>query len=82
MQKDVILIGANAAPFAYFDSHGTTDNIPASKILGRGRVPLHEAFALAVDQKAALAAHAFGNQATGAINTGGMELHEFHILQR
>ena len=35
-----------------------------------------------VGEIAALAAHAFGDQAARAENAGRVELHEFHVLQR
>ncbi len=47
-----------------------------------GRIAFHEALTLGVGEITALAAHAFGDQAAGAVDAGGMELHEFHVLQR
>ena len=47
-----------------------------------GRVLRHEALALAVDQDAAFAAHALGDQDAQLVDAGGVELEEFHVLQR
>ena len=47
-----------------------------------GRVLAHEALALAVEQVAALAAGALGDQHAGRVERRGVELHELHVLQR
>src|SRR5207245_1911027 len=39
-------------------------------------------FALGIDEIAALAARAFSDETAGAVNSGRMELDEFHVLQR
>ena len=82
MQVDVILVLADAAAFADFDRHGARDHVARGEILGRRRIALHEALAFGIDQIAAFAARAFGDQAAGAVDAGRMELHEFHVLQR
>ena len=82
MQVDMILAGADAAALADFDGHGARDHVARGQVLGRGRVALHEALAFGIDQIAAFAARAFGDQAAGAVDAGRMELHEFHVLQR
>ena len=82
MQEQMVLFLADAAAFADLDGHGARDHVARGKILGRRRVALHEALAFGIDQIAAFAARAFGDQAAGRINAGRMELHEFHVLQR
>ena len=47
----------------------------------KARPPLHEALPLRVAQDAALAAAALGDQAAGAIDAGGVELHKLEVLQ-
>ena len=72
----------DAAALANLDGHGAADDIARSEVLGIRRIALHEALAGRVREVAALAARALGDQATGAIDAGRMELHEFHVLQR
>ena len=45
-----------------------------------GGIALHEAFALRIGEEPALAARALGDKNADAIDSGGMELGEFHIL--
>src|SRR6185436_7799754 len=47
-----------------------------------GRIALHEALALGIDEIAAFAAGALGDEAARTIDAGRMELDEFHVLQR
>ena len=58
------------------------DHVARREVLHARRVALHEALAVAVAQDAAFAAHAFGDQAAGAVDAGRVELHELHVLQR
>ena len=78
----MVLELADAAALADLDGHGARDDVARGEILGGGRVALHEALALGVDEIGALPARAFGDQAAGAVDAGRMELHEFHVLQR
>ena len=82
VQVEVIPFRANSAPLPDFDGHGAADHVTGSQVLGIGGVTLHEPFTLRIGQVTALAAHPFGNQHTGAVNAGRMELNEFHVLQR
>ena len=82
MQEDVVLLLADAAAFADFDGHRARDDVARGEVLGRRRIALHEAFALGVDQIAAFAARAFGDQAARAVDAGRVELDELHVLQR
>src|SRR5690606_18957230 len=43
---------------------------------------LHEALAVFIQQDTAFTAHAFGNQHASTGNASGVELPEFHVLQR
>ena len=82
VQEDVVLALADAAAFANLDRHRARDDVARGEVLGRRRVALHEALAFGVDEIAAFAARAFGDQAAGAVDAGRMELHELHVLQR
>ena len=82
MELDVVLVRPAAAPLVDLDGHRPADHVPRGQILGGGGVALHEALPLGVGQIAALAAHPLGDQAAGAVDAGGMELHELHVLQR
>ncbi len=82
MQVDVVAVGADAAALADLDGHRAADHVAAGQVLGRGRVALHEALALGVGEVAALAAHALGDEAAGAVDARRVELHELHVLQR
>ena len=82
VQVDVFLIGAHAAALADLDRHGARDNVAGGEVLGVGRIALHEALALAIGEVGAFTARAFRDQHTGAIDAGGVELHELHVLQR
>ena len=82
VQVDVVLVLADAAALADLDRHAAGDHVAGGQVLGRRRVALHEALALGIDEIAALAARAFGDQAAGAVDAGRVELHELHVLQR
>ena len=81
VQVNMVFLGPNAPALADLDRHRSADDIPGGKVFGVRCVALHEAFAFGVGKETALAAHAFRNQAAGAIDTGRVELHEFHVLQ-
>jgi len=82
VQIDMVLGLADAAALADFQRHAARDDVARGEILGRRRIALHEALALGIDQIAALAAGALGDQAACAIDSGRVELHELHVLQR
>ena len=78
----MVLLLADAAAFADLDRHRARDDVARGKVLGGGRVALHEALAFGIGEVAAFAARAFGDQAAGRIDAGRMELHELHVLER
>jgi hypothetical protein len=82
VQEDVVLVLADAAPFPDLHRHRAANDVARGKILGGGRVALHEALALGIDEIAAFAARPLSDQAACAIDAGWVELHELHILQR
>ena len=81
VQVDVILVRTHPASLADLDGHGPADHVPGRQVLHGGRIALHEAFTLGIGQVAALAPGALGDQAAGAVDTGGVELDELHVLQ-
>ena len=82
MQIDVILLLADAAAFANFHRHRARNDVTRGKVFGGWRITLHKTLAFGIGEISAFAARAFSNQAARAINTGGVELHKFHVLQR
>ena len=80
LEVDVVLVGTDAAALADFHGHGAGDDVAAGEVLGRGGVPLHEALALGVEEIAALAARALGDEAAGAVDARGVELDKLHVL--
>ena len=82
VQVDVIRVLADAAAFADLHGHRAADHVARGQVLGVGRIALHEALARRIGEVTALAARAFGDQAARAVDAGGMELHELHVLQR
>ena len=82
LHQDVILVRAAAAAFLDLLVHRARDEVARSQILERGRIALHEAFAFAIEQDRAFAAAAFSQEHARVVDAGGVELPEFHILQR
>src|SRR5260221_8863850 len=71
VQEDVVLVLADAAPFADFDRHGAGHHVARGEVLGGGRITLHEALTLGVGEISALSARAFRDQAAGAVDAVG-----------
>src|SRR5208337_4550474 len=82
VQEDVILELADAAALANLYGHGAADDVARCEVLGVRGVALHEALAGRIDEIAALAAGALGDQAARAVDAGRVELNELHVLQR
>ena len=82
MKVDVILLRPMAAALADLDGHGAADHVARRQVLHGRRIALHEPLALGVGQVAAFATRPLGDQAAGAVDAGGVELHELHVLQR
>ena len=80
LEVEVVLVGADTAALADLDGHGAGDDVAGGEVLGGGRVALHEALTFGVDEVSAFAAGALGDEAAGAVDTGGVELDEFEIL--
>ncbi len=82
LEQHVIFVRAAAAPFLDFLIHRARYHVAAGQVFRVRRVALHETLAARVDQVAALAAHAFGNEYAGTGHTGRVELPKLHIFQR
>ena len=81
MEENVVLFRAHTAAFTHFERHRTADDVARRQILRARGVAFHEPLTFGVGQITALPACAFGDQYAGTVNTRGMELYEFHILQ-
>ena len=81
VQVQVVPFRAYAAAFPDLYGHGAADHVPGCQVLRIRRVTLHEPLAGGIGQVTALAAHPFGDQHTGAVDAGGVELDELHVLQ-
>mmetsp|Transcript_3468 Transcript_3468/g.4859 ORF Transcript_3468/g.4859 Transcript_3468/m.4859 type:complete len:531 (-) Transcript_3468:80-1672(-) len=82
VQVDVVRLLAHPAALADLHGHGAADDVAAGQVLRRGRVPLHEPLTLGVAQDAALPTGALRDQAAGAVDARGVELHELVVLHR
>ena len=58
----VVLVRPGAASFEDFENHRARDDVAWRKVDDCRRVALHEAFTVAVEQTAALAANGFGDE--------------------
>jgi hypothetical protein len=76
----VVAVLATATPFENLEDHGARDDISPSEVFGVGRVAFHEAFAVFVNEVAAFASAALGDERAGTVNAGWVELPHFHIL--
>ena len=82
MELYIVAVRPASPALAHLDGRGAADNVARGQVLGRGGVTLHEALALGIGEIAPLSAHALGDQAAGAIDAGGVELDELHVLER
>ncbi len=82
LEQHVVLVRAATTAFLDFLVHRARDEVARCQVFQSGRVALHEAFAVAVEQNGAFAAAAFGQQHARAGHAGGVELPELHVLQR
>ena len=82
LEQHVVLVGTAAAAFLDLLVHRARDEVARRQVLQRGRVALHEALAVAVEQDRAFAAAAFGEQHARAGHAGRVELPELHVFQR
>ena len=81
VQVHVVLLRPDAAPFAHLDGDRPADHVPRRQVLCVRSVALHEPLPFGVQQETALAADPLGNQHARAVDAGGVELHELHVLQ-
>lgn len=81
LEEEMVLLGANTTAVTDLHGHGTTDDITRGQILGSGSVTLHETLTLGVEEVATLTTRALGDQTTGTVDTGRVELHELQVLE-
>src|SRR5690606_2628097 len=65
-----------------FLDHGAGHDVTTGKVLGVGRVALHEALTVLVDQVTTFTTATFGNQYTSASDAGRVELPHLDVLHR
>ena len=82
LEQYVILVGPHASAFEQFQDHGASHHVAAGQVLRRGGVALHEAFAVGVDEIAALAPASFRHEHARAVDAGGVELPHLDVLHR
>ena len=82
LQQHMVGILSDAAPIHDFLNHRPRHHVAAGQVLGGGRIAFHETLAVLVDQIAAFAATAFGDQDASPMNAGGMELPHLDVLRR
>ena len=82
MQEDMVFIFTHAAAFTNFHRHSAADQIARGEVLHARGITLHKAFTFRIGQITALTACALCDKATRPVNTGRVELDEFHILNR
>lgn len=80
MQVNVVTILTDTTAFEDFHGHGTGDDITRGQILSGGGVSLHETFSMLVSENTTFSTAAFSHEASSTVDSGGMELNEFGIL--
>jgi hypothetical protein len=80
LQVDVVLLRADTTAVTDLHGHRPGDNVTGSQILSGRGISLHETLTLRVQEVTTLTTGALGDEATGAIDTSGVELDEFEIL--
>ena len=81
-QEHMITVWAAAPPFLDLLVHGTRHEVTRRQVFERGRITLHEALAVLVEQDAPFATHALGNQHARAGHAGGVKLPKLHVFKR
>ena len=69
-----------ATAFADLDHDGASHHVATGQVLGVGRITLHEALAIFVEQIAAFTTATLGHQYPCPGDAGGVELPELHVL--
>lgn len=80
VEIDVITLLTNTSAGKNFHGHGAGDDVSGGEILGSRGISLHETFTVLVSENTTLTTAALGHQATGTVDTSGMELDEFRVL--
>ncbi len=77
-----VVLAADAAALVDLGGDGPRGDVARRQLHRLGRVPGHEALALAVDQVAAFTAAGLGHEDVGGEQPRGVELDELHVLHR
>ena len=76
------MISIDAPSSLDFEIDGPRHDVARRQVEEGGRVALHEALALAVVKDSPLATDRLGDEDAHLVDARGMELEEFHVLQR
>ena len=82
LEKYMVTIGPTAPALDNFQHHRARYHVASGEVLGIGCIAFHEAFAVLIDQVAALTPAPLGDQHTGTVDTGGVKLPHFDVLHR
>jgi len=78
----MVFVRATATALFNFLVHRPRDKVARCQVFKSWGIALHKPLAIAVEQNAALSAHAFGNQHARARDARGVELPELHVFER
>ena len=78
----MVLLLAHASALPDLHGHGTRHHITGRQILRRGGIPLHKTLPLGVAEDPALPTATLSDEATRAVDAGGVELDKFRVLNR
>lgn len=76
----MILFRADTATLTDLERHTPRHNVARRQVLRRWGIPIHEPLSLAVEQITSLTAGSLGDEASGAVDTGRVELDELQVL--
>ena len=76
------VLSVDAATLENLAKHCPGDDIAWGKVKQGRTVPLHELFAVLVEQCCTFAARSFGEKNAQSVHSGRVELEKFHILKR
>ena len=79
LEVDVVLVITDTATGTDLHGGSTRDDVTGGQILGGWGVTLHVSLTLRVDQNATFAAASLGDEATGTVDTSGVELDELQV---
>ena len=76
-----IVLAIDAAACAHFEVDGPRHDVARRQIEESGRVALHKALPVTIQEDAALAAHRLGDEDAHLVDAGGVKLEKLQVLQ-